>query len=80
MNPAVSLAMCSMGKLPWPHFPFYAAVQTLGAFLGSGLCFFLYLDQLNNFDDGIRTVNGPKETASIFCSFPKQHVSHPTGL
>lgn len=77
MNPAVSLAMVSMGKLPLMHFPAYCAVQTFGAFLGAGLCYHVYADQLNHFDAGLRSVG---KTGGIFCSFPASHVGHYTAF
>jgi glycerol uptake facilitator-like aquaporin len=79
MNPAVSLAMYSLGKLPLAHFPLYLLVQTLGAFFGAALCFLIYADQIHKFDGGIHSVGGPTGTGNIFCSFPQPHVSHLTG-
>ena len=34
LNPAVSLALCARGDLPWRELPAYAAVQLLGAVIG----------------------------------------------
>lgn len=42
MNPAVSLAMVILGKLPLKKFPVYVAAQFLGAFAGSCAVFGLY--------------------------------------
>lgn len=42
MNPAVSLAMVVLGKLPLKKFPVYVAAQFLGAFAGSCAVFSLY--------------------------------------
>lgn len=42
MNPAVSLAMVVVGKLPIKKFPVYVAAQFLGAFAGSCAVYGLY--------------------------------------
>ncbi len=42
VNPAVSLAMVVLGKLPLKKFPVYVAAQFLGAFAGSCAVFSLY--------------------------------------
>lgn len=42
VNPAVSLAMLILGKLPLKKFPIYVAAQFLGAFVGSCAVYGLY--------------------------------------
>lgn len=42
VNPAVSLAMVVLGKLPLKKFPVYVAAQFIGAFAGSCAVFCLY--------------------------------------
>lgn len=42
MNPAVSLAMMVLGKLPLKKFPVYVVAQFLGAFAGSCAVYGLY--------------------------------------
>lgn len=42
VNPAVSLAMVILGKLPLKKFPVYVLAQFLGAFAGSCAVFGLY--------------------------------------
>jgi len=42
VNPAVSLAMVVLGKLPIKKFPVYVAAQFLGAFAGSCAVYALY--------------------------------------
>ena len=72
MNPAVSLAMTSMGKLPALHFLAYSAAQTFGAFLGAGLSYHVYRNQINRIQlDYTRT---------IFCSSPVSGVGHYTAF
>ncbi|TRY95410.1 hypothetical protein DNTS_000415 [Danionella cerebrum] len=46
VNPAVSLGMVILGKLPLKKFPIYVAAQFIGAFLGSCAVFCLYYGKL----------------------------------
>ncbi|XP_074652912.1 aquaporin-10-like [Tubulanus polymorphus] len=80
LNPAVSLAMAVLGKLRWRYLPAYVIAQTIGSFLSSILVYFVYLDGLNNFDGGNRSVTGPLATAGIFSTYPLDHVTWATGL
>lgn len=43
LNPAVTLAMASLGRLPWAEAPIYMAAQMAGAFLGAVLVWLAYL-------------------------------------
>lgn len=47
MNPAVSLAMVILGKLPLKKFPVYVVAQFLGAFAGSCAVYGLYYGGFN---------------------------------
>lgn len=42
LNPAFSLAMCLLGRLPWAKFPVYCLVQLLSAFCASGATYAVY--------------------------------------
>ncbi|CAD7674807.1 unnamed protein product [Nyctereutes procyonoides] len=42
LNPAFSLAMCLLGRLPWAKLPIYCLVQLLSAFCASGATYALY--------------------------------------
>lgn len=42
LNPAFSLAMCLLGRLPWAKLPIYSLVQLLSAFCASGATYALY--------------------------------------
>jgi len=43
LNPAVTLAMAVLGRLPWADVPGYVAAQMVGAFLGAVLVWLAYL-------------------------------------
>ena len=46
LNPAVTVAVASLGRFPWWKVPHYIAAQYLGAFIASGLIFLVYWDAL----------------------------------
>ncbi|KAJ1359414.1 hypothetical protein KIN20_018135 [Parelaphostrongylus tenuis] len=78
LNPAVSIAIFTLGKLPAKDCAIYCVVQTIGAFLGAMCSFAIYYDQLLNFAGDHRTIVGPQATAGSFCSFPAAHVTNLT--
>ncbi|XP_063331985.1 aquaporin-9b [Pelmatolapia mariae] len=80
VNPAVSLAMLILGKLPLKKFPIYVAAQFLGAFAGSCAVYGLYYDALMDFTKGEFIVTGENATATIFASYPSKHLSVLNGL
>uniref|UniRef100_A0A8C3VU90 Aquaporin-3 n=1 Tax=Catagonus wagneri TaxID=51154 RepID=A0A8C3VU90_9CETA len=80
LNPAFSLAMCLLGRLPWAKFPIYSLVQLVSAFCASGATYALYYDALQNYTGGNLTVTGPKETASIFATYPVPYLSLSNGI
>eukprot|EP00071_Canis_lupus_P043504 XP_022277061.1 aquaporin-10 isoform X6 [Canis lupus familiaris] len=80
LNPAFSLAMCLLGRLPWAKLPIYCLVQLLSAFCASGATYALYYDALQNYTGGNLTVMGPKETASIFATYPAPYLSLNNGF
>jgi len=43
LNPAITLSLAAVGKLPWSQVPAYLAGQLLGAFLGAVLVWLAYL-------------------------------------
>ncbi|XP_076148943.1 aquaporin-9b isoform X2 [Alosa pseudoharengus] len=75
VNPAVSLAMVVLGKLPIRKFPVYVAAQFLGAFAGSCAVFGLYYDAFMDYTGGVLIVTGENATANIFASYPAKHLS-----
>ncbi|XP_072494250.1 aquaporin-10 [Notamacropus eugenii] len=80
LNPAFSLSMCLVGRLPWAKLPIYILVQLLSAFSASGATYVLYYDALQNYTGGNLTVTGPKETASIFATYPAPYLSLENGF
>lgn len=43
LNPALTLALASIGNFPWENVPAYILAQMIGAFLGAVLVYFMYL-------------------------------------
>uniref|UniRef100_A0A8C5TYU9 Aquaporin-3 n=1 Tax=Malurus cyaneus samueli TaxID=2593467 RepID=A0A8C5TYU9_9PASS len=80
MNPAFSFAMCLMGQFPWWKLPIFAVVQTLGSFISAGAVYMLYYDAIWHYSNGTLTVSGPRETASIFATYPADYVSIANGF
>ena len=46
LNPAVSVSLACLGRLPWYKVPHYLAAQYLGAGLASATVFLAYWDSL----------------------------------
>ncbi|XP_065587263.1 aquaporin-10 [Cyrtonyx montezumae] len=80
LNPAFSLAMSLLGQLPWWKFPIFVAVQTLGSFIGAAAVYALYYDAIWSYGNGTLTASGPRETASIFATYPAEHLSISNGF
>jgi len=56
VNPAVSLAMVVLGKLPLKKFPVYVLAQFLGAFAGSCAVYGLYYGEQGRRPDAHMTL------------------------
>ncbi|KAJ8339225.1 hypothetical protein SKAU_G00360110 [Synaphobranchus kaupii] len=80
LNPAVTFALCILGREPWKKFPVYFFFQTLGAFLGSGIIFGMYFDALWDFGQGKLIVVGQNATAGIFATYPSKHLTLVNGF
>ncbi|NXF78451.1 AQP10 protein, partial [Sclerurus mexicanus] len=80
MNPAFSFAMCLMEQFPWWKFPIFMVVQTLASFISAGAVYILYYDAIWYYSNGTLTVSGPRETASIFATYPADYVSVANGF
>ncbi|CAJ1062263.1 aquaporin-10a [Xyrichtys novacula] len=75
LNPAVTLSFCVLGQVPWSRLVPYSLSQLLGAYVASGLVYLVYYDAIMAFSGGILTVYGQNETASIFATFPSEHIT-----
>lgn len=80
LNPAVSVSLAAIGKLPWRHVPGYAVAQVAGAFSAAAIVYGVYYDALNNFDGGHRMSSGPLDTASIFSTYPQPYLGPLNGI
>ena len=63
INPAVTLAMASIGKFPWKDVPTYLAAQMLGGVLGGVLVWLAYLPHW-------RVTEDPAAKLAVFCTAP----------
>lgn len=80
INPAFTVALAVYKKLPWRKVPFYLVGQYLGAFMGAVSVYMCYIDALNHYDGGIRSVVDANGTAGIWATYPQAHVSSLQGL
>jgi glycerol uptake facilitator protein len=63
LNPAVTIAIASLGNLPWSEVPVYIAAQFLGAFIGSLLVWLAYKQHFDETPDG-------ETKRAVFCNTP----------
>ena len=75
LNPALTVSLAVLGKVPWRKIPHYLLGQYLGAFLGASLVFLVYWDGLVWFESQEGLYRSIPETASIFSTFPSPHLS-----
>ncbi|NXU39039.1 AQP10 protein, partial [Drymodes brunneopygia] len=80
MNPAFSFAMCLIEKFPWWKLPIFVVMQILASFISAGAVYILYYDAIWYYSNGTLTVSGPRETASIFATYPADYVSVANGF
>ncbi|PIO16241.1 hypothetical protein AB205_0058490, partial [Aquarana catesbeiana] len=80
LNPAYSLSLCVLGRFPWWKLPIYVIIQVVGSFAGAAAAFALYYDAIQSYTGGNLTVYGPRETASIFSSYPASYLSIANGF
>ncbi|XP_046759995.1 aquaporin-10 isoform X7 [Gallus gallus] len=66
--------------LPWWKFPIFVAVQIFGSFIAAAAVYALYYDAIWSYSNGTLTASGPRETASIFATYPAEHLSLPNGF
>ncbi|XP_078106627.1 aquaporin-3-like [Sander vitreus] len=74
LNPAVTFALCLLGRERWRKFPMYFLFQTIGAFFGASIIFSMYFDALIK-HPGCFNVTGSDATAGIFATYPGEHLT-----
>ncbi|XP_054612178.1 aquaporin-3-like [Dunckerocampus dactyliophorus] len=80
LNPAVTFALCLLGREPWRKFPLFFFFQTLGAFLAALVVFCIYFDAIWDFGHGELLLLGNNATAGIFATYPSEHLSTLNGF
>ena len=85
MNPAVTLAVASLGEFPAKKIPLYFLAQYLGSFMAAFSVFCAYYEGITAYDGGVRTpykfnVNATGMTGGIFSTYPAPYVSVPGSL
>jgi len=75
INPAVSLALASVGKFTLWKVPIYWLAQYLGAFLGAATVYGVYYELIDEFDGGTRYVEGVNATAGFWSTYPIPSLS-----
>jgi glycerol uptake facilitator protein len=70
LNPAVTIALASIGSFPWAQVPGYIAAQMIGAFLGAVLVWLAYLPHWS-------ATNDPASKLGVFCTGPA--IRHTAG-
>ncbi|KAM8885473.1 aquaporin-3-like [Spinachia spinachia] len=74
LNPAVTFALCLLGRERWRKFPMFFLFQTIGGFFGAAIIFAMYYDALWD-RPGAFEVTGPNATAGIFATYPGKHLT-----
>lgn len=68
LNPALTIALASIGDFAWEEVPMYILAQLIGAFLGAVLVYFTYLPHWKGTED-------PGAKLSVFATSPA--INHP---
>ncbi|XP_024130305.1 aquaporin-3 [Oryzias melastigma] len=74
LNPAVTFALCLLGRERWRKFPMYFLFQTIGAFFGAAIIFGMYYDALWDFPEAFNMTDS-NPTAGIFATYPAKHLT-----
>jgi glycerol uptake facilitator protein len=72
LNPAVTLAMATVGRLPWRRVPGHVLAQLLGAFSASAVLYFVFRGALRAFEASshlVRGAPGSEASAMVFGEF-----------
>ncbi|XP_053466218.1 aquaporin-3a [Ictalurus furcatus] len=75
LNPAVTFALCLLGREKWRKFPVYFLFQTLGGFFGAGIIFGMYYDAIQTYYKKVNEL-----PMGIFATYPNDHVSTANGF
>ena len=75
INPAVTVALATLGKFPWRKVPHYLAAQYLGAFIASAVVFLVYWDALVWYEHDRGGYRVTPDTAAIFGTYPGHHLT-----
>ena len=80
MNPAVTIALASLGEFPAKKIPLYLFAQYFGAFMAAFCVFGTYYEGIAAYDGGVRIpykllANTTTMTGGIFSTYPAPHVS-----
>lgn len=68
LNPALTIALATIGDFPWNDVPMYIVAQMIGAFLGAVLVYLVYLPHWGATDD-------PEAKLAVFSTMPA--INHP---
>ena len=58
INPAITIALATWGKFPWPEVPAYIAAQLAGAFLAAAALFAIYAPNLADREQALNVQRG----------------------
>lgn len=56
MNPAMVLAQCALGMLPWTSFIPYVVAEFLGALIGALICYVMYKDHFTESEGNVNPI------------------------
>ncbi|KAJ0067789.1 hypothetical protein NL108_010467, partial [Boleophthalmus pectinirostris] len=79
LNPAVTFALCLLGRERWRKLPMFFLFQTIGAFFGAAIIFGMYYDALWDYP-GCFNMTGNSSTAGIFATYPGKHLTIVNGF
>jgi len=80
LNPAVTVALATLGKVPWKKVPHYIGAQYLGAFIASFFVFLVYWDALVWYEHDRGGYRITPDTAGIFGTYPSHHLTYAGGV
>lgn len=67
LNPAVTFALCLLGRERWRKFPVYFLFQTIGAFFGAAIIFGMYYGKTRRWKTVARQRDDDQSTSIITC-------------